>query len=130
LETVRNLRGGTEAAQPGQLAAVAAAVALRAGLTWQIEIPTLDGRVVLPTLGCTDPAGPGRLARFSTHRGDTVLDVGDRRVRPPSPPGWPAVRPGQGAPGGGVIIGHLHPSRTGAETTPGRRAGPRTGHRA
>jgi uncharacterized protein len=51
--TMLALRGGPamSGATPGRLAAVAAAAAVRAGTTAEIEVPMTDGQVMLPSLG-------------------------------------------------------------------------------
>ncbi|GAA2863980.1 hypothetical protein GCM10010517_23130 [Streptosporangium fragile] len=49
--TIRMLRTGDGAAAPGQLAALAAAAAIRSGTACEIDVPAVDGVVTLPSLG-------------------------------------------------------------------------------
>ena len=50
-------------ARPGGLAAVAAAAAIRAGITAEIEVPVTNGTVVLPSLGTASADGPTAVVR-------------------------------------------------------------------
>jgi uncharacterized protein len=119
LMTVRELRTNAPAALPGQLAAVTAAVAVRVGWSCELEVPTLDGRVVLPTVGCTAKPGPYHVARVTVERGRAVIDVGEERVKIPidssrDGPGWLGMRSiGLGTPetGMSVLMDDLHPTR-------------------
>src|SRR5262249_139453 len=49
--------------QPDQLASVAAAAAIRAGIDAEITVPVVDGIVHLPTLGAAVAAGPTAVVR-------------------------------------------------------------------
>ncbi|MFI6511151.1 HEXXH motif domain-containing protein [Streptosporangium sp. NPDC050855] len=49
--TVKMLDGGDTDAAPGQLAAVAAAAAIRSGTACEIDVPAVKGVVTLPSLG-------------------------------------------------------------------------------
>jgi HEXXH motif-containing protein len=86
-------------AVPGQLAAVAAAAAIRSGMDWSAELPVNDGAVMLPSLGrITVPscAACGRL-RISIKQRQAHA-VGDGwRVQIPADPakdsvGWRGLR--------------------------------------
>jgi HEXXH motif-containing protein len=95
--TVLALRGdpAMAGATPGGLAAVAAAAAIRAGVSVEIEIPITDGKVVLPSLGAATISadGQGGLAtvlvtpagsEVTTTKGGVVIPA-DHRV---PAPGW------------------------------------------
>lgn len=49
--TIRMLHAGDAAAAPGQLAALAAAAAIRSRTACDVDVPALDGVVTLPSLG-------------------------------------------------------------------------------
>jgi uncharacterized protein len=49
--TVRMLRAGDGEAAPGQLAALAAAAAIRSGTACEIDVPAVEGVITLPSLG-------------------------------------------------------------------------------
>ena len=67
-ERALNGRGGDG---PERLAELAAAMALRAGVATEVELPLRDGSVYLPTLGALRVGGVGR----------AVVGTGDRVVR-------------------------------------------------
>jgi uncharacterized protein len=76
-------------AQPGGLAAVAAAAAIRAGIATEIEVPVRDGKVVLPSLGAADAQGATAVVRTNP------AEVRSGAVRVwivPGSPGWQELR--------------------------------------
>ncbi len=106
LHAIRASRGrmAMPGARPGQLSAVAAAAAIRAGLPAEIEVPVSttagmgegDGLVVLPSLGVASVSGTTATVRVVAD-GDSTIESGGRSIRvPASPrqdaPGWRAVR--------------------------------------
>jgi HEXXH motif-containing protein len=79
-------------ATPSGLGAVAAVAAIRAGLAAQIELPVLDGRVMLPALGAAEATGDTcRIRTTGTGR----AEIGAVEV-PDDPsldaPGWRGLR--------------------------------------
>jgi HEXXH motif-containing protein len=74
-------------AEPGGLCAIAAAAAIRAGLSAEISIPVSNGHAILPSLGIAAVPGPTAVARCA----DRQVTVGDVRL-PADPhidaPGW------------------------------------------
>lgn len=101
----------------GQLAAIAAAAAIRAGQPFAIEVPVRGRTVMLPTLGLATLdletlAGPDAVA-FATVRHDddyvyATITVGRHRVQLPADPstdgpGWQGLR-SLGASYGGISI--------------------------
>jgi HEXXH motif-containing protein len=86
-------------AVPGQLAAVAAAAAIRCGMDWSAELPVIDGTVMLPSLGrIAVPVGAGcdRVSIGITQRHAEAGGDG-WRVRVPADPatdsdGWSGLR--------------------------------------
>ncbi|GAA3237716.1 HEXXH motif domain-containing protein [Actinocorallia longicatena] len=115
---LRLLRAQDAGARPGQLAALAAAAAIRARWTCVVEVPTFDGRVVLPTLGSTATAVPDQVARVTVGGEAAHVEVGDQRIRITAAPaegsGWLPMRTTHvGAPGEDItfLIDDLHPSR-------------------
>ena len=106
---LHTLRGsqGMPGARPSGLATVAAAAAIKAGLDAEIEVPVLNGRVLLPSLGVADAIGD--TAVVATKVGE--VRSGDRRVElRAGAPGWRDLRP---ATAGGirVVIDDLDPFR-------------------
>jgi HEXXH motif-containing protein len=70
--TIRMLSSAemSERAAPAQLAAIAAAAALRAGISWSGEIPVRDGAVMFPSVGkIVVPSGHSSWVRVVTHDG-------------------------------------------------------------
>jgi uncharacterized protein len=78
-------------AEPGQLRAVAAAAAIRAGLRAEIEVPVTNGRVMLPSLGAVLVSG-----RSTVVRSDAGSATIGRVEIPHDPcrdaPGWLGLR--------------------------------------
>lgn len=98
IRTLRTLRGGTAlpGAEPGMMCAVAAAAAIRAGLSAQIEVPVLNGAVMLPSLGAAAANGGRAVVRNAGAAAADVVSL-HRRVRVPSDPhrdgpGWSGLR--------------------------------------
>jgi uncharacterized protein len=88
---LRTVRGdhSLPGAHPGGLAAVAAAAAIRAGLTAEIEVPVTAGRAVLPSLGAADAEGTTAVVR--THPAE-VRSAGRTVAVLPGAPGWRELR--------------------------------------
>jgi uncharacterized protein len=91
-------RGRISAAQPARLAAVAAAAAVRAGVTETIDMPAqsrMDGVVRLPSLGTARlPSGP---VRIITSPDIVILAAKDKHIEMPrvssqDVPGWSGLR--------------------------------------
>ena len=96
LRTLRALRGGPamSGAEPAGLCAVAAAAAIRARLSADIEVPPIGGAVMLPSLGSAAVAGGSATVR-SAASGAAVLSAGEWIDIPADPhrdaPGWQAL---------------------------------------
>ena len=106
LHTIRGSQA-MPGARPSGLATVAAAAAIKAGLDAEIEVPVLNGTVLLPSLGVADAIGD--TAVVATMAGE--VRSGDRRVKlRAGAPGWRDLRP---ATAGGlrVVIDDLDPFR-------------------
>jgi uncharacterized protein len=91
LHTIRGIDGdqAVPGAQPSGLAAVAAAAAIRAGLDVEIEVPVVNGAVLLPSLGAADAVG--NTAIVATRAAE--VRSGDRCVEMhPGKPGWQELR--------------------------------------
>jgi HEXXH motif-containing protein len=108
-------------AVPGQLAAVAAAAAIRSGVDWSAELPVNDGAVMLPSLGrIALPSGAaGGAVRVSIKQRQADA-VGDGwRVQIPADPaqdsaGWRGLRRLHATAGGKqlqIVIEDLDPYR-------------------
>jgi uncharacterized protein len=97
LRTLRALRGdpAMPGAQPDGLSAVAAAAAIRAGLPAEIEVQTIRGAVVLPSLGAA-VVDDGTAVVRSAATGAEVVSAHARVEVPGDPhqdaPGWQALR--------------------------------------
>ncbi|WP_245667365.1 HEXXH motif domain-containing protein [Actinomadura macra] len=95
--TLLALQGhGTLPARPEQMAALAAAAAVRAGRAADIEVPAGRGTVLLPSLGrAVFPAGTGSAVVRAGHRPSLTAD-GLTICVPADPhedaPGWQALR--------------------------------------
>jgi HEXXH motif-containing protein len=78
------------AARPSGLAAVAAAAAIKAGLDVEIEVPVVNGAVLLPSLGTADAAGSTAVVATKA----AEVRSGDRCVEMrQGAPGWQELRP-------------------------------------
>jgi uncharacterized protein len=76
-------------ALPSGLATVAAAAAIEAGVDAEIEVPVVNGSVVLPSLGAADATGDTAVVRTGT----AEILSGDLRVMArPGARGWQDVR--------------------------------------
>lgn len=94
-------------AHPSGLATVAAAAAIRAGMDAEIEVPVLNGTVMLPSLGAADAVGLTALVRTGT----AEVRSGHLRVEArPGAPGWRELR-GVQAGSLDVLIDDLDPFR-------------------
>jgi uncharacterized protein len=97
LRTLRASRGGPtmSGAEPAGLCAVAAAAAIRARLSAEIEVPPIGGVVMLPSLGLAAVAGGSATVR-SGGSGAGVLSAHGQVDVPADPhqdaPGWQALR--------------------------------------
>ena len=83
------------AAEPGSLSAVAAAAAIRAGLSAEIDVPVTGGAVVLPSLGAADVDAESAIVRITPERSAIVWPGGEIPVSAnsgPSAPGWSGLR--------------------------------------
>jgi HEXXH motif-containing protein len=104
-------RDGSEAAaaQVGQLCGYAAAAAIRAGLSFDIPVPTIRGDLTLPTLGTVDGLGDG-IATVHSGAGRVAVVLDDRMVTLPVPLDAPATQwsPIRAItvehPGGGLVV--------------------------
>jgi len=104
-------------AQPGGLATVAAAAAIRAGMDAMIEVPVINGTVMLPSLGTADAVGTTAVVRTAV----AEIRSGDLCVEArPGAPGWRELR-GVRAGSLDVLIDDLDPFRMPA--TDGEPAG-------
>jgi HEXXH motif-containing protein len=83
-----------QGAAPGQLAAVAAAAAIRAGITWSGEIPVFGGMATLPSLGrLVVPAQESGWLRITTCDGAAEVYASGWTSRiPADEPAWLALR--------------------------------------
>ncbi|WP_285784763.1 HEXXH motif domain-containing protein [Microbispora sp. NBRC 16548] len=119
LATVRDLRAGAPGTRPGQLAAVAAAIAVRTGWPCRIRVPTTEGRILLPAVGSTASAVTDQIGVVTVEHGRASVEVGEERIRIPADasrdaPGWLGMRTlGLGDPETGVslLLDDLHPAR-------------------
>src|SRR5262249_19763392 len=82
--------GAPPEARPSGLAAIAAAAAIRAGLDVEIEVPVVDGTVLLPSLGAADAVG--ETAIVATEPAEVRSDGLCVTMRP-GVPGWRELRP-------------------------------------
>ncbi|MEU6411942.1 HEXXH motif domain-containing protein [Microbispora sp. NPDC046933] len=126
LTTIRDLRAGAPHARPGQLAGVAAAIAVRTGWPCGIRVPTMEGRVVLPTVGCTASPMPDQAGLVTVEHGRALIELGDERIRIPSDasrdaPGWLGMRTlASPETGMSLLLDDLHPTRMPGEDLDGR----------
>jgi len=96
--TIVALRGGPSlpGAEPGGLATVAAAAAIRVGLVAEIDVPVSGRIVMLPSLGAVGPVDAG-LAKVRIGRSYIEVTARDKRVAIPRDyrehaPGWQPLR--------------------------------------
>jgi uncharacterized protein len=108
-------------AQLGGLASVAAAAAIRAGIAAEIEVPVVNGVLLLPSLGAADVDGTTAIVRTSPAQ---VRSAGRIVGLTPDSAGWQELRPLQ-AGGLSVLIDDLDPFRM--PSTDGAPAGRLTG---
>ncbi|WP_214108187.1 FxsB family cyclophane-forming radical SAM/SPASM peptide maturase [Acrocarpospora catenulata] len=87
---VQRRRGQVAVEHRGHLAAIVAAVALRAGERLRVRVPVLDGRVHLPGLGRLT-VGEGTEAQVTVSDGTFEVRAGHRRFGP-GDPAWEPVR--------------------------------------
>jgi uncharacterized protein len=98
LQTARALSDDPSdpAAGPGVLCAVAAAAAIRAGLTFEIEVPVTNGTVALPSLGVASVAAEHAVVRNGA-RGPGIVWPGGKVEPAMDPridaPGWSGLWP-------------------------------------
>jgi uncharacterized protein len=128
VRTVRALRGGSgiHDAEPRGLCAVAAAAAIRAGLSAEIEVLAAGGFVLMPSLGAA--AVNGRTAIVRTSASGAEVESADSRVVVPADPhrdapGWQALRRLR-AGSFEVLIDDLDPFRMPAATNAAGRLRP------
>jgi uncharacterized protein len=95
--TLRALGGGPArpGAEPDMLCAIAAAAAIRSGLSAEIEVPVRNGSVMLPSLGAAAADGDRAVVRSTSAR--AWVDSAARRVEIPADthrdaPGWKGLR--------------------------------------
>jgi HEXXH motif-containing protein len=106
LHTIRDDQG-VPGARPSGLATVAAAAAIRAGLDAEVEVPVVNGTVMLPTLGTADAVG----ATAIVHTKTAEIRSDDLRVEArPGAPGWRELRSAQSG-SLAVLIDDLDPFR-------------------
>jgi HEXXH motif-containing protein len=88
---LRTLRGDQvlPGANPGGIAAIAAAAAIRAELTAEIEVPVTQGRVMLPSLGAAAASGDTAVVRTSPA---VVCSARLRVAVAEGAPGWEGLR--------------------------------------
>lgn len=94
--TILALRSGDPGAVPQQMAAVAAAAAIRAGTSCDIDVPAIDGRVTLPSLGQAI-IRPTATATVQCDNGSAEVLDGSKVVPIPRDPwqdssGWQGLR--------------------------------------
>jgi uncharacterized protein len=123
---VRALRDGQPAksAQPAGISALACAAAIRAGATCAIDVPTIDGTLILPSVGAAALSGRATTALVRCGAaGAEVIAAGDRLVVPANPeedtPGWQALRRITAHAGGKritLVVDDVDPNRMPAAT--------------
>jgi uncharacterized protein len=82
-------------AQPGSLSAVAAAAAIRAGLSGEIDVPVTGGAVVLPSLGVAAVDAERAVVRIAPGNSAVVWPGGEIPISSDSgrdAPGWSRLR--------------------------------------
>jgi HEXXH motif-containing protein len=109
---LQTLRGDQMApgARPSGLAGVAAAAAIRAGLDAEIEVPVVNGTVMLPSLGAAKAEGDTAVI----HTGRAQIRSGGLLVEArPGKPGWRELR-GVAVGGRNILVDDLDPFRLSA----------------
>jgi HEXXH motif-containing protein len=94
-------------ARPSGLAAVAAAAAIKAGIDVEIEVPVVNGAVLLPSLGTADAVGDTAFVvtkAAEVRSGDLTVEMRQ------GAPGWQELRPAA-AGSLGVLVDDLDPFR-------------------
>jgi HEXXH motif-containing protein len=122
--TLRALRGDRVPVpgEPGQLAGLAAAAAIRSGQPCTIDVPARDGVIALPSVGqVMVPPGsaPDAAASVRCSAGGTRVIMGRRTVAIPADtgqdaPAWRGLRPVRAAAGGmavRLVVDDLDPYR-------------------
>jgi HEXXH motif-containing protein len=109
---LQTLRGDQVApgAQPSGLAAVAAAAAIKAGIDAEIEVPVINGSVMLPSLGTAEAQGDTAIVRTGAAQirsGGLVVEAR------PGKPGWRELRRIELG-GRSILIDDLDPFRLSA----------------
>jgi len=79
-------------AAPSGLASVAAAAAIKAGIDAEIEVPVINGTVLLPSLGAAEATGSTAAVRTKPAE---VRSAGSRVAARPGAPGWQELRAAQ-----------------------------------
>ncbi len=82
----RTLRGLSDAEpsadpRPGQLAAVAAAAAIRAGYPCTVQVPVIGGAVTLPSLGRLTVTDPASTASVTVDRAGVTITAGSQEAQ-------------------------------------------------
>ncbi|MEV0617122.1 HEXXH motif domain-containing protein [Nonomuraea sp. NPDC050404] len=127
LRTLHALSGQTPAdpwATPAVMASLAAVAAIRSGRSERIEVPVMDGTVVLPSLGRAIVPGDGPFATVSTGDGEAEIHAGGVTVRVGKDPSWEGLRHIRASHRGVAVefvVDDLDPGRMpGARRTEGR----------
>jgi HEXXH motif-containing protein len=91
---LHTLRGdqSVPGAEPSGLATVAAAAAIRAGIDAEIEVPVINGIVLLPSLGTAAATGSTAVVRTKPAE---VRSTGSGRAARPGTADWLELRPAQ-----------------------------------
>ncbi|MGA4996098.1 HEXXH motif domain-containing protein [Nonomuraea bangladeshensis] len=95
LRTLQALAGEAPPAawqDPAVMASLAAVAAIRAGRAATVEVPVLDGAVVLPSLGRVVVPGDARTAVVRTADGEAEISAGGVTVRVGEDPSWEGLR--------------------------------------
>lgn len=97
LRTIQASRGGRplQGAEPSGLCAVAAAAAIRAGLTAEVEVAVHGGILILPSMGAAKVDARSAVVRTAGGSGE-IYSAGQRVTVPADPhidaPGWLGLR--------------------------------------
>ncbi|MEV4175167.1 FxsB family cyclophane-forming radical SAM/SPASM peptide maturase [Nonomuraea sp. NPDC049709] len=127
LRTLHALSGRTPPAPweiPSAMASLAAVAAIRSGRSETIEVPVIDGAVVLPSLGRAIVPGGGRFAVVRTGDGEAEISTGGVTVRVGADSSWEGLRRIRASHRGvavELVVDDLDPGRMpGARRTEGR----------